>query len=118
MRNSIDLNKTYQILWVDDNRELIKLLSSSVKEALRKQGVTVDIDIEGNPGDGVIQAVKRAASGHPYHLVICDLDFQKCHDKLDGIDVVKGIRKDLPTLPVLIFSGHLDSFGGPWPAQP
>jgi CheY-like chemotaxis protein/predicted MPP superfamily phosphohydrolase len=105
-----DMKETYQILWIDDDRPIIQLLSNSIKKALKEQGLNIDVDIEGNPGDGVIQAVKRAASGHPYHLVICDLDFRKCHDQLDGIDVIEGIRKDLPTLPVLIFSGHLDRF--------
>lgn len=82
-----------KILIVDDNESIRKLIA----EFLSLEGYSIDIAENG------IEAFKKTLIVK-YHLII--LDFQM--PKMNGLDTIKAIRMNIPTIPVIIISGIRD----------
>ena len=80
-----------RILLVDDDADLLRLLSLRMKTA----GYTVSTAASGN------EALSVLAMEHP-SLVITDLKM----DEMDGMALLDAIRRDYPTLPVIILTAH------------
>ena len=80
-----------KILLVDDDTDLLRLLSLRMKSA----GYAVNTAIDGN------EALSVLAMEHPA-LVITDLKM----GKMDGMALLDAIRRDYPTLPVIILTAH------------
>ena len=80
-----------RILLVDDDADLLRLLSLRMKTA----GYAVSTAASGN------EALSVLAMEHP-SLVITDLKM----DEMDGMALLDAIRRDYPTLPVIILTAH------------
>ncbi len=80
-----------KILLVDDDADLLRLLSLRMKTA----GYSVSTAANGN------EALSVLAMEHP-GLVITDLKM----DQMDGMALLDAIRRDYPTLPVIILTAH------------
>jgi two-component system response regulator HydG len=81
------------VLVVDDHVEMARLLADHLTDA----GYTVDVATSG-------QEALAAVNGRVLDAVVCDLRMES----VDGFDVLAGVRKVDPTLPVLIMT----AFGG------
>ncbi|HYO69539.1 MAG TPA: sigma-54 dependent transcriptional regulator [Archangium sp.] len=82
-----------RVLVVDDHVEMARLLADHLTDA----GYTVDVATSG-------QEALAAVNGRVLDAVVCDLRMES----VDGFDVLAGVRKVDPTLPVLIMT----AFGG------
>jgi two-component system response regulator HydG len=82
-----------RVLVVDDHVEMARLLADHLTDA----GYTVDVATSG-------QEALAAVNGRVLDAVVCDLRMEQ----VDGFDVLAGVRKVDPTLPVLIMT----AFGG------
>ena len=80
-----------RILLVDDDADLLRLLSLRMKAA----GYVVSTAASGS------EALSVLAMEHP-SLVITDLKM----DEMDGMALLDAIRRDYPTLPVIILTAH------------
>ena len=80
-----------RILLVDDDADLLRLLSLRMKAA----GYAVSTAASGS------EALSVLAMEHP-SLVITDLKM----DEMDGMALLDAIRRDYPTLPVIILTAH------------
>ncbi|BBF64687.1 response regulator [Acidithiobacillus sp. 'AMD consortium'] len=80
-----------RILLVDDDADLLRLLSLRMKAA----GYVVSTAANGS------EALSVLAMEHP-SLVITDLKM----DEMDGMALLDAIRRDYPTLPVIILTAH------------
>ncbi|MFA7496056.1 MAG: sigma 54-interacting transcriptional regulator [Acidithiobacillus sp.] len=80
-----------KILLVDDDADLLRLLSLRMKTA----GYAVSTAANGN------EALSVLAMEHP-SLVITDLKM----DQMDGMALLDAIRREYPTLPVIILTAH------------
>jgi len=80
-----------KILLVDDDADLLRLLSLRMKNA----GYLVSVATNGS------EALSKLAVEHP-SLVITDLKM----DEMDGMALLDAIRRDYPTLPVIILTAH------------
>ncbi|MCE5387228.1 MAG: sigma 54-interacting transcriptional regulator [Acidithiobacillus sp.] len=80
-----------KILLVDDDADLLRLLSLRMKNA----GYLVSTAANGS------EALSELAVEHP-SLVITDLKM----DEMDGMALLDAIRRDYPTLPVIILTAH------------
>lgn len=80
-----------KILLVDDDADLLRLLSLRMKSA----GYSISTAANGN------EALSVLAMEHP-GLVITDLKM----DQMDGMALLDAIRRDYPTLPVIILTAH------------
>jgi two-component system response regulator GlrR len=80
-----------RILLVDDDADLLRLLSLRMNTA----GYAVSTAASGN------EALSVLAMEHP-SLVITDLKM----DEMDGMALLDAIRRDYPTLPVIILTAH------------
>lgn len=82
-----------EILIVDDNENIRDLIS----EFLCMEGYSIDIANNG------IEAFRKTLI-NKYSLIILDLQMPK----MNGLDALKAIRINLPTIPVIIISGIRD----------
>ncbi|OJT21352.1 sigma-54-dependent Fis family transcriptional regulator [Archangium sp. Cb G35] len=82
-----------RVLVVDDHVEMARLLADHLTDA----GYTVDVATSGQEALAVV-------NGRVLDAVVCDLRMET----VDGFDVLAGVRKVDPTLPVLIMT----AFGG------
>ena len=80
-----------RILLVDDDADLLRLLSLRMKTA----GYAISTAASGS------EALSVLAMEHP-SLVITDLKM----DEMDGMALLDAIRRDYPTLPVIILTAH------------
>ena len=83
--------KALKILLVDDDADLLRLLSLRMKNA----GYQISTAANGR------EALSLLAIEHPA-LVITDLKM----DEMDGMALLDAIRRDYPTLPVIILTAH------------
>ncbi|MEY2341835.1 sigma 54-interacting transcriptional regulator [Acidithiobacillus sp. IBUN Pt1247-S3] len=83
--------KQAKVLLVDDDADLLRLLSLRMKSA----GYQVSTAANGR------EALSLLAVEHPA-LVITDLKM----DEMDGMALLDAIRRDYPTLPVIILTAH------------
>jgi len=80
-----------RILILEDN----SILSTSIQNILIKSGYAVDVFDDGDDGQSALDCAH-------YDLLILDLGLPN----LDGIDILKNLRKQKKTLPVLIISAR------------
>jgi len=80
-----------RILILEDN----SILSVSIQNILIKSGYAVDVFNDGDDGQNALDCTN-------YDLLILDLGLPN----LDGIDILKNLRKQKKTLPVLIISAR------------
>ncbi|NNU80635.1 sigma-54-dependent Fis family transcriptional regulator [Halovulum dunhuangense] len=81
------------ILVVDDERDIREL----VGDILRDEGHSVRLAWD---SDSAFTEINR----EPPDLIILDIWLKD--SKLDGIDILKSVRRDNPAIPVVIISGH------------
>ncbi|MEM8787528.1 MAG: sigma-54 dependent transcriptional regulator [Pseudomonadota bacterium] len=81
------------ILVVDDERDIREL----VGDILRDEGHTVRLAWD---SDSTFAEINK----EPPDLIILDIWLKD--SKLDGIDILKSVRRDNPAIPVVIISGH------------
>ena len=81
------------ILIVDDERDIRELIS----DILRDEGFTTRL--AGNSDDCMAQV-----NDDPPALMILDIWLKD--SRMDGIDILKTVRRDNPDIPVVIISGH------------
>jgi signal transduction histidine kinase/ActR/RegA family two-component response regulator len=84
----------HRVLVIDDE----PLVRASMREQLRTWGAEVD------EADGLEQARRMAARGRApvWHLCLCDL---RLRDDENGIRTAQTLRKDHPSLPVILVTG-------------
>ena len=85
--------KMSDILIVDDERDIRELIS----DILEDEGYTTRL--AGNSD----QAMKEVQSEQPALLI---LDIWLKDSNMDGIDILKAVKRDYPDVPVVIISGH------------
>ncbi|MEM6481372.1 MAG: sigma-54 dependent transcriptional regulator [Pseudomonadota bacterium] len=81
------------ILIVDDERDIRELISDILKD----EGFTTRVAANSD------QAMKAIAEERP-GLLILDIWLKDSH--MDGIDILKCVKRDYPEVPVVIISGH------------
>ena len=81
------------ILIVDDEADIRELISDLLEDEGHAARGTAD-------ADSTFEAIERAAPD----LIILDIWLQG--SRLDGIEVLKRVRRDNPEIPVVIISGH------------
>ncbi|WP_300029992.1 sigma-54 dependent transcriptional regulator [uncultured Roseobacter sp.] len=81
------------ILIVDDERDIRELIS----DILQDEGYTTRL--AGNSDDAMAEI-----NGEPPALIILDIWLKD--SRMDGIDILKTVRRDNPDVPVVIISGH------------
>ncbi|WP_375227672.1 nitrogen assimilation response regulator NtrX [Roseobacter sp. S98] len=81
------------ILIVDDERDIRELISDILKD----EGFATRL--AGNSDDAM-----AAINGEPPALIILDIWLKD--SRMDGIDILKAVRRDNPDVPVVIISGH------------
>lgn len=81
------------ILIVDDERDIRELIG----DILEDEGFT--IRLAGNSNEAMSQI-----NGEPPALIILDIWLKD--SKMDGIDILKTVKRDNPDIPVVIISGH------------
>jgi two-component system OmpR family response regulator len=89
-----------RVLYVEDDR----MIGAAVVQALKDAAYAVDWVTDG-------ESALLAAKAEDYQLVLLDLGLPKP----DGLDVLRGIRKSLPPVPVIIVTardGIEDRIGG------
>ena len=84
---------TTDILVVDDEPDIRELIGDILKD--EGHGVRLAWD-----SDSALQEINRAAPD----LIILDIWLKD--SRLDGIDILKRVRRDNPSVPVVIISGH------------
>lgn len=84
---------TTDILVVDDEPDIRELIGDILKD--EGHGVRLAWD-----SDSALQEINRAAPD----LIILDIWLKD--SRLDGIDILKRVRRDNPAVPVVIISGH------------
>jgi two-component system OmpR family response regulator len=80
-----------RVLYVEDDR----MIGAAVVQALKDAAYAVDWVIDG-------ESALLAAKADDYQLVLLDLGLPKP----DGLDVLRGIRKTLPPVPVIIVTAR------------
>ncbi|MXQ07247.1 response regulator [Alphaproteobacteria bacterium GH1-50] len=81
------------ILIVDDERDIRELISDILKD----EGFTTRL--AGNSEEAMAEMNREAPA-----LMILDIWLKDSH--MDGIDILKSVRRDNPDVPVIIISGH------------
>ncbi|MDD9301747.1 MAG: response regulator [Desulfobacter sp.] len=87
------MNQTFhtRILLVDDEKGFVDVLANR----LERRGIEA---VKACSGTQAFQALRKA----DFHLVLLDLKMED----MDGIEVLKIIKKMAPELPVIILTGH------------
>ena len=81
------------ILIVDDERDIRELIG----DILRDEGYSVRLA-------GTAEACMEAIEAEPPALMILDIWLKD--SRMDGIDILKHVKRDMPAVPVVIISGH------------
>jgi DNA-binding NtrC family response regulator len=89
-----------RVFIVDDEERVRK----TVGLALKQGGYEV---LEAADGEEAIAAIQAYPSGFSIHVIICDIDLPK----VSGNDLIAFIRAKLPTVPVIVLTGHPDVKG-------
>ena len=92
MRTSMFMGRVFI---VDDEEHV----SKTVGYALKQGGYDV---LEAADGEEAIAAIQSHPTGFSVHVIICDIDLPKVH----GNDLIAFIRAKLPTVPVIVLTGH------------
>lgn len=89
-----------RVLVVEDEEHVRKTVSLVLKQG----GYEV---LEASDGEQAIAAVQDYPNGAPVHAIICDLGLPN----VKGNDVIAFIRAKLPSVPVIVMTGHPDVQG-------
>ena len=89
-----------RVFIIDDEEHVRK----TVGLALKQGGYEV---LEAADGEEAIAAIQSNLSGFPVHAIICDIALPK----VNGHDLVAFIRARLPSVPVIVLTGHPDVQG-------
>jgi len=89
-----------RVFIVDDDLHVRK----TVGLALKQGGYEV---LEAADGEEAIAAIQSSPTGFSVHVIICDIDLPK----VNGNDLIAFIRAKLPTVPVIVLTGHPDVQG-------
>jgi len=89
-----------RVLIVEDEEHVRKTVSLVLKQG----GYEV---LEATDGEQAIAAVQDHPNEVPVHAIICDLGLPK----VNGNDVIAFIRAKLPSVPVIVMTGHPDVQG-------
>lgn len=89
-----------RVLVVEDEEHVRKTVSLVLKQG----GYEV---LEATDGEQAIAAVQDYPNGVPVHAIICDLGLPN----VKGNDVIAFIRAKLPSVPVIVMTGHPDVQG-------
>ena len=89
-----------RILVVEDEEHVRR----TVGLALRQGGYEV---IEAIDGEQAIQTIQAETQTQPVNAIICDLALPK----INGNDVIAFIRAKLPSVPIIVLTGHPDVQG-------
>ncbi|SMC99594.1 Response regulator receiver domain-containing protein [Desulfocicer vacuolatum DSM 3385] len=91
MDQNKDKNRTISVLLVDDEKGYLNVLSNR----LSKRSIHATKAFSGTQG---IQILRK----HDFDVVVLDLKMED----MDGIEVLKIMKKMVPDLPVIILTGH------------
>jgi len=89
-----------RVFIVDDEEHVRK----TVGLALKQGGYEV---LEAADGEEAIAMIQSCPTGFSAHAIICDLELPKVH----GNDLIAFIRAKLPTVPIIVLTGHPDVQG-------
>jgi len=89
-----------RILVVEDEEHVRR----TVGLALRQGGYEV---IEAIDGEQAIQTIQAETQTQPVNAIICDVALPK----INGNDVIAFIRAKLPSVPIIVLTGHPDVQG-------
>jgi two-component system C4-dicarboxylate transport response regulator DctD len=89
-----------RILIVEDEEHVRR----TVGLALKQGGYEV---IEATDGEEAINTIQRDTQGQPVNAIICDLALPK----LSGNELIAFIRAKLPSVPIIVLTGHPDVQG-------
>jgi DNA-binding NtrC family response regulator len=89
-----------RVFIVDDDDHVRK----TVGLALKQGGYEV---LEAADGEEAIAAIQSSPTGFSIHAIICDINLPK----VNGNDLIAFIRAKLPTVPVIVLTGHPDVQG-------
>ena len=89
-----------RVFIVDDEEHVRK----TVGLVLKQGGYEV---LEAADGEEAIAAIQSFPTGFPVHAIICDIDLPK----VNGNDLIAFIRAKLPSVPVIVLTGHPDVQG-------
>ena len=86
-----------RVFIVDDEEHVRKTVSLALKQG----GYEV---LEAADGEEAIATIQSYPTGFPVHAIICDMDLPK----VNGKDLIAFIRATLPSVPVIVLTGHPD----------
>ena len=86
-----------RVFIVDDEEHVRK----TVGLVLKQGGYEV---LEAADGEEAIATIQSYPTGFPVHVIICDIDLPK----VNGNDLIAFIREKLPSVPVIVLTGHPD----------
>ena len=86
-----------RVFIVDDEEHVRKTVSLALKQG----GYEV---LEAADGEEAIATIQSYPNGFPVHAIICDMDLPK----VNGKDLIAFIRATLPSVPVIVLTGHPD----------
>ena len=86
-----------RVFIVDDEEHVRK----TVGLALKQGGYEV---LEAADGEEAIATIQAYPTGFPVHAIICDMEMPK----VNGKDLIAYIRATLPSVPVIVLTGHPD----------
>ena len=89
-----------RVFIVDDEEHVRK----TVGLALKQGGYEV---LEAADGEEAIAVIQSSPAGFSVHVIICDINLPK----VNGDDLIAFIRAKLPTVPVIVLTGHPDVQG-------
>ena len=89
-----------RVFIVDDDDHVRK----TVGLALKQGGYEV---FEAADGEEAIAAIQSFPTGFSVHAIICDINLPK----VNGDDLIAFIRAKLPSIPVIVLTGHPNIYG-------
>lgn len=96
-RPSMSLGRVFV---VDDEEHVRKTVSLALKQG----GYEV---LEAADGEEAIAVIQSYPTGFSVHVIICDIELPK----MNGKDLIAFIRAKLPSVPVIVLTGHPDVQG-------
>ena len=89
-----------RVFVVDDEAHVRK----TVGLALRQGGYEV---LEAADGEEAMAAIQSYPTGFSVHAIICDIELPK----VNGHDLIAFMREKLPSVPIIVLTGHPDVQG-------
>lgn len=91
---------TGRVLIIDDEEHVRK----TVGLALKQGGYEV---LEAANGEEAMAVIQSHPTGFSFHVIICDIEMPK----VNGNELITFIRATLPSVPVIVLTGHPDVQG-------